>query len=492
MLLEFSNNPNSQARRGPHLAHLKSVLTPLHKTLNGQIWGENDLASMPLKSFHILTMHSSFTLSLALRCLYLSPKMTSSSSPEIVLTSSPDGLIIAFDPSSGATLARFAGSCSPRKGLILAGKTHLAASHISPSTGTGSIHLYNWWSCTAFRHLPLPEPVAPLAATHDGSYLFAGGISGHVHAISLPSGDTVRSFSAHSKPISCLEISFDGSLLLLGADDGAILVFPIFKLVDVSSATDQRDSRHFVLHQFVGHAAPVTAITSGVAGWSSTIASCSLDCTCMFWSLLQRTRLWTVTFPCTIYAVAVDPTESEFYAGGSDGLVYGGAMKAVRRGPANRSRETVAWAQRHGGAVMSLVLINGGRNLVSASEEGSVWVWELERREVIRVLGADLGRISDLVVARGVANGKGGGGNEGVGDGWGEGYCRRELQRPAREISGIEDMLNEVVKDRSKAIDMLESAIKMYERLLELILKEAKGGDNRNKNRADDQLRNGL
>ncbi|KAJ0102531.1 hypothetical protein Patl1_04942 [Pistacia atlantica] len=79
---------------------------------------------------------------------------------------------------------------------------------------------------------PLPEPVAPVISTPDGLYLFTGGVSGSIYVISLPSGDILRSFSAHKKPVTCLEISIDGSLLISGGDDGRIVTVPIFQLVD--------------------------------------------------------------------------------------------------------------------------------------------------------------------------------------------------------------------------------------------------------------------
>lgn len=92
-------------------------------------------------------------------------------SQEIVLISSPDGPIKAYDTSSGSKLAYFIGSKSPQKGFALVGKKIIVASHFSPDTGRGSIHLYNW-SSTAFHKLPMPEPVAPLVATEDGLSLY--------------------------------------------------------------------------------------------------------------------------------------------------------------------------------------------------------------------------------------------------------------------------------------------------------------------------------
>ncbi|XP_030932322.1 protein ROOT INITIATION DEFECTIVE 3-like isoform X2 [Quercus lobata] len=367
--------------------------------------------------------------------------MSSSSSHEIVLTSSPDGPIIAYDASSGALLAHFTGTQTPRQGLTLVGNsTLIAASHISSATGSGSIHLYNWWSSTVFHHLPLPEPVAPLIASLDGFYLFAGGLS--------------------------------------GGDDGTMVVIPISQLIGASSSTYENAS-NFILHRFVAHADSVTAITCGIGLCNSTIIiSCSLDCTCKFWNLLLGTHLRTVEFPCTVFGVALDPTESEFYVAGSEGFIYKGTMKVESKQLVSQGLQLVKWAQKHGGAIVSLVMMNEGQNLISAAEDGSVWVWEAVTGQVIMTLQNEMGSISHMVVATGRgARMDSSGSNESTGN-WSLGLSGtgRELSLQVKQTQEMEDMLTVVAKDRSKAIDMLESAIEMYERLLELILKEAKKG----------------
>ncbi|XP_010243995.1 PREDICTED: protein ROOT INITIATION DEFECTIVE 3-like [Nelumbo nucifera] len=410
-------------------------------------------------------------------------------SREILLSSSPDGPIMAYDASSGATLAHFTGSHSPRKGLALAGNTMIAASHISSDTALGSIHLYNWWSSSAFHHLPLPEPVAPLAATPDGLYLFSGGLSGYIHALLLPSGDLLRSFPAHSKPVSCLTINDDGSLLISGGDDGAIAVFPVLTLLD-ASAGDNFSSCQLTLHRFVGHASSVTSIISGTGGCGSIIVSCSLDCTCKLWSLAQGIHLRTLRFPCMIWGVAMDPTESTLYAGGSDGRVYVAMLKVAsssRQEVGRGSTELVAWTQEAaGGAITAVKMTNTGRNILTASEDGSIRIWEVERGGVIKVFGDGGGSVSDLVVAKGVYESCGRSVRFGAGSVestgcWSLGFSGRELSRAmGNKVIEMEETLSEVVKDRRRAIGTLETAIGTYERLLELILKEAKEDDTEN------------
>ncbi|KAF2314431.1 hypothetical protein GH714_026346 [Hevea brasiliensis] len=170
--------------------------------------------------------------------------------------SSPDGPITAYDTVSGTTLARFTGSHSPCHRLALAGKAYVAASHISSSTASASIHLYNWLSPTALHRLPVPQPV----------------------------GNIIKSFLAHYKPASSLRINSDWSLVISGGDDGTIVVVPIFQLEEASGKEDASD---LSLHRFVAHNGPVTSIIACLGLCRPTIASCSTDCTGKLWRLLE-------------------------------------------------------------------------------------------------------------------------------------------------------------------------------------------------------------
>ncbi|KAL5977585.1 hypothetical protein ACLOJK_041483 [Asimina triloba] len=412
---------------------------------------------------------------------------------EIILASTSEGPITAYDADTGTLLACFSNNSrsSPCKGLALAGKTMIATSHISNACYT--ICLYHWCSSAPFRHLPIPEPIAPLTATIDGSYLFCGGLSGQIHVLSLPSGNVFRSFPIHSRPISCLTINVegDGSLLISGGDDGVIAILPIIKLLDVNARLEDNSSdSQLTLHKFVAHPLSITAIAVSPCSCISTIVSCSLDCTCKFWSLASGTHLRTVRFPCVIWCVAMDPTMWEFYAGGSDGKVYVGELKVVsRRKWFSRMRDeetgVVAWAEEHNGAITALALVDYGRCLVSASEDGSMKMWDVECGRVIRVVEQERSStIRDLVVAKGVRSSRGVvgiGSNDGYAMQHGEieGFSGREVarrRRPVKEVMEMEECLAEVVKDRRRAVDTLEASIATYERLLTLFLNEAKGG----------------
>ncbi|XP_008808749.2 protein ROOT INITIATION DEFECTIVE 3-like [Phoenix dactylifera] len=388
---------------------------------------------------------------------------------EVILTSSPDKPITAHDPLTGTLLAHFSGSRPPRKGLALAGNTLIAASHIS-AAAAGFIRLYNWWSSAALHCIQAPEPVAPLAATPDGSYLFSGGLSGCIHAFSLPSGDLCRSFRAHRQAVSCLVVNDDGSLLISGGDDGTIAIFPILRLLD--DASNEEDPAQLALNQFSAHGSSVTGIAAGPGGCNATVVSSSLDCTCKLWSLADGVKLRTVQFLCAIWCVAVDPTSSEFYAGGSDGRIYVVPLRVGGRKLRDAGAEVTAWESERNGAVMAVAMAHGHQNLISASEDGIIRIWDVESTSVVRIIGLAGGALSDLIVVKGINAINGARkGDEVVSNGR---FCEREMGRNVNELRDVDECLSVAVKDRSRAIDKLEAVIDIYKRLLGLLLKEAK------------------
>ncbi|KAE9620861.1 hypothetical protein Lal_00019715 [Lupinus albus] len=414
-----------------------------------------------------------------------------SSFDEFILTSSPDGPIVAYEASTGATYTHFSHCRSPRRGLTMVNQSLIAVSHVFSDTGAGSVQIYNWHISNVFNNFPLPEPVAPLIATSDGAFLFLGGLSGTIHSLSFPSGNLVNSFSLHSTPISSLHLNHDASLLISGSNDGVIVMIPSFKLVEEGSYSlaEEEDSRDFILHQWKAHSDSITALKSGVGLCRSTLISCSLDCTCKIWDMSNGVLIQTVTFPYAIFGVALDSRESRFYAGGEDGLVYMGSMN---REMIKKGYELFTWSKCHNGSIVSLVLVNEGRNLVSAAEDGSVWKWDVMNGEVTMVLGNNNDKrsmISDMIVATRDRN-------HGVvikendvviGDSEindlissssfsSSRLYDEEVVTNLMQITDFGQVLDVLVEDKKKAINMLESAIEMYERLLKLILKEAMRG----------------
>ncbi|CAI0422111.1 unnamed protein product [Linum tenue] len=191
----------------------------------------------------------------------------------------------------------------------------------------------------------------------------------------------------------------------------------------------------------------------------------------------------TVAFPCPISGIALDPSETDLYAAGSDGSVYHGVLKYESR-KQRRGQLITALPGKHCAAVVSIALVNGGKRLVSAAEDGSVHMREVETGEVVMTMGnSNLESISEMVVAKRRRHGYGGSASF---DFWGCGGSSSSSGLPGKELCALgikeagelEKVMSSVMEDRGKAINMLESAIEVYGSLLKLILKEANRGTN--------------
>ncbi|EAZ09490.1 hypothetical protein OsI_31763 [Oryza sativa Indica Group] len=405
---------------------------------------------------------------------------------ELILAACHGRPVTAYDAVSGHVVAEFPAPVNTsRHGLAVvaapgAAAPFVAASHVCPVTGAGSVLLLHWWSRAPARSLPVPEPVAPLVAAPRGgshSQLLAGGLSGRVHAIALPSGDVARSFRAHggSAPVSCLELSDDGSLLVSGGYDGEVAVFVLLSVLDVDAdADDASVSADLSLYRVPAHAAPVTCVACGRGGCDAVVATASMDGTCKVWTLKDGSHLRTLTLPCTAFSLTLDHLAARLFAGGSDGRVHVASLSpaAITSSSWHASGNTNA-------ALVGVGMANGSKNLVTCTEDGEVSVWDIPSGLLLAASFRISGAVTDVMVikksaaaaaAAAAAAGDmvrprdGGVGFTGVRDG--------EAWRRAGEVARMEQTLRESEVEKARSVELVEMAVGGYRRCLRLMLRE--------------------
>ncbi|TQD86964.1 hypothetical protein C1H46_027478 [Malus baccata] len=72
----------------------------------------------------------------------------------------------------------------------------------------------------------------------------------------------------------------------------------------------------------------LTAVVVGYGGCKAIIVSASQDRTCKVWSVGSGRLLRDIVFPTITDAIALDPGENVFFAGGRDGKIYVAALNA--------------------------------------------------------------------------------------------------------------------------------------------------------------------
>ncbi|KAJ7543431.1 hypothetical protein O6H91_09G038100 [Diphasiastrum complanatum] len=322
----------------------------------------------------------------------------------VVVCSSVDAGVTVWDLASGTTLTNLKSCASPRNSLACIGQQFLAASqvHKSASSGGGAIFFWAWHkNQIGSRSYPV-EPIEPLACTSDGIYLAGGGSSGRIYLWEVTSGRLLRVWPGHYKAVKCLAFSDDDSLLISGADDGFVCVWPLLRVVasnPFQGAVGEAQAPY--LHKWSEHTLPVTGLIPGCGGSSAIIVSCSLDHTCKIWSLALGTLLRSILFPTAINAVALDPGEYALYAGGTDGRIF---IAALNFGVPTSSGIVAADGllgtdgMGHSRSVTSLAFSMDGVSLVSGSEDCTVRLWDTVSRQVIRTFTLSKGPISNLLV----------------------------------------------------------------------------------------------
>ncbi|KAG0589114.1 hypothetical protein M758_2G245100 [Ceratodon purpureus] len=253
----------------------------------------------------------------------------------------------------------------------------------------------------AFKSYPV-EPIGPLACTSDGAYLAGGGASGRIYFWEVATGQLLRLWPAHYKNVSCLVFSDDDSLLISGADDGLINVWPLLRVLDMGEDNQGAEGQVAAMYGWSDHTLPVTGLLAGSGGPNAVVVSCSLDHTCKIWSLALGTLLRSIVFPTALNAVVLDPGEYALYAGGADGRIFITALNfgvPISSGIlADGILGTDAALIGHSRAVTSLAFSMDGVSLVSGSEDCTARLWDTTSKQVLRTFTHNKGPINCLLV----------------------------------------------------------------------------------------------
>ncbi|MCO5552655.1 hypothetical protein L7F22_006171 [Adiantum nelumboides] len=244
------------------------------------------------------------------------------------------------------------------------------------------------------------EPIGPLACTFDGAYLVGGGVSGRIYLWEVSSGRLLRVWAAHYKAVSCLVFSDDESLLISGADDGYVNVWPLLRVLDsIEDGGAQGKLQIASLYAWSGHTLGVTGVFCGSGGSNAIVVSCSLDTSCKIWSLATGILLRTIKFPSAINTIVVDPGEYSLYAGSTDGKIFVAALNfGVPGGNGLVTDGMISFLISHSGPVTALAFSIDGLLLASASEDCTVCLWDTISCQTLVILKHSKGPLSNLLI----------------------------------------------------------------------------------------------
>ncbi|OAY64463.1 Protein ROOT INITIATION DEFECTIVE 3 [Ananas comosus] len=355
---------------------------------------------------------------------------------ELVIASSPvDAGVGCWSLPSGAEKLRYGPCAAPRHGLL-------------PVGGGGARFLLSLFGsflsiCFALKQPQVAtksfpaEPIGPLVSNSEGAYIIGGGSSGAIYLWEVASGKLLNKWNAHLRAVTCLTLSDDESLLISGSEDGSIRVWSLMKMFDSMAAAE---SGRLYIYSFSEHIFPVTDIVSGHGLCNSIVVSSSMDKTCKFnehlikptWFVLscyiscfpyysdhiytyisygccmhyrsgvyQRGRiLRSISFPAIIDAIVIDSAERTFYAGGRDSKIYIAALNVESNPHSSYGEYIIGTVNTDSKGITSMALSVDGTTLVFGSNDGTVRVWDIRRKEATRVLKHAKGPVNNVLIVR--------------------------------------------------------------------------------------------
>ncbi|XP_074578925.1 protein ROOT INITIATION DEFECTIVE 3-like [Curcuma longa] len=319
----------------------------------------------------------------------------------VIVSSAVDVGIRCWELHSGVERHQYRSCSSAPHGLLFVSGPFLflAASQLPDAPSATSAPIFFWsWDKPQVEVRSFPaESIGPLISNAEGIYIIGGGSSGSIYLWEVFTGKLLKKWHAHYRSVNCLTLlKDDESLLISGSEDGSIKVWSLIMLFDDIAMASA--GNHYI-YSFTEHSLGVTDIVSGHGLSNSIIISSSKDRTCKVWSLSKGELLRNITFPSVIDAVAMDPGEHVFYAGGRDGKIYIAALNAEGNPNSPYGVFILDTLIDHSKAVTSLALSKDGVTLVSGSEDGSVLVLNTTTKRVTRVLKHGKGPINNVVIA---------------------------------------------------------------------------------------------
>ncbi|CAG8520349.1 5723_t:CDS:2, partial [Racocetra persica] len=323
---------------------------------------------------------------------------------ELVLaTSLSDSNIQVWDFRTGTLLTSFKQNKCYQHGLALIpfpGQPNRVGLVIAAQTDKALLHVYSWQKDQPYLKFICPEKLVSVTISNQGAYCACGTDNGKIYIWELSTGILCRVYDAHYKKISVLKFTNDDTALISGSEDSGVNVCILNDLTDESPSP---------FYSWSEHSLPITDIICGIGSFrTARVLTSSLDHTCKLWDLSSGHLLTTFLFPTAITAIALDPAERMFFAGGRDNLIYqvnlyrkfenrtynasgqlGFEISAVGVGVvedvvSERDDKRNLIFRGHSMSITTLSLSYDTTLLLSGSEDETVKVWDIASGQMIK------------------------------------------------------------------------------------------------------------
>jgi pre-rRNA-processing protein IPI3 len=253
---------------------------------------------------------------------------------------------------------RFAVSSVFKKSSTVRSGLALSDSHVfAAQTDKAAIHVYERVKGKQEATIPLPEKATAVETAGEcGELLVIGTDEGNVlvwsvrhfadaeksaELVQSMSGRLVKAKNAHIQAVTAIAVDHTSSFVLTGSADSTVLVWALASLLSYHLDEQQNPfvsySSRSPYHSFTAHRGSITGLATGHSQPGSNIAiSISEDRSALVWSFAEGLLLGTYILNDVPRAIAVDHADRAFYVGFDDGSVQILNISALDDGSVSR------------------------------------------------------------------------------------------------------------------------------------------------------------
>lgn len=214
------------------------------------------------------------------------------------------------------------------------------------------------------RSFPCHEgPITSVAVTANGRRALSAGYDGTLRLLDIPQGGVLHTLRGHTGAVTCCALSDDCRVIVSGGQDGTVRVWD--------------GVRGAELHVLGHHMGTVTSCVLSSAG--TRAVSCCLDGTVVVWDLLSSTAACTVQEKEGVSALALNGDARTLVTASTDHLVRSYLLPLDPE---------AAHLSMHHAPVTTLARNTQGKLAVSASVDGNLKIWDLERARIMHSIAA--------------------------------------------------------------------------------------------------------
>jgi len=144
------------------------------------------------------------------------------------------------------------------------------------------------------------------------------------------------------------------------------------------------------------HSLTITSLYFGVGGTNSRLLSVSLDRTLKIWEISTKLLLCSINMPTSLTSVIMDITEKAIFIGGIDGNIYHIHLYSLLKSDTN----TEDIFKGHSQSITSLSTSLDGSLLISGSLDGTVKIWDILSKQVLRSFNKHKGSVTFVKIIK--------------------------------------------------------------------------------------------